>query len=165
MSRLTIKRLKEVLEYNPNTGFFKWKIGGHGRFPSSIAGCDKSSHGYICIQIDNNKYLAHRLVWFYMTGVWPEKQIDHKNGNITDNRWGNLRAANATLNGRNRSRQNNNKSGFKGVHFVKSKNLFRATIKYNRKIHHLGYFDNPQEAYTSYCLAAIKHHGKFARTV
>ena len=71
--------------------------------------------GYKQIKIDGRMYLAHRLAWFYMTGAWPEHNLDHINRNRADNRWANLRLAPGTLNENNRSTPHNNTSGAMGV--------------------------------------------------
>jgi len=49
------------------------------------------STGYVRIGVDGGKYTAHCLAWLYTHGVWPSDQIDHINGNRSDNRIANLR--------------------------------------------------------------------------
>ena len=82
---LTQERLKEVVEYNSNTGVFIWKksiakivkIG-------NIAGSQRVD-GYLSFQIDKKMYLAHRLAWFYIYGYFPQ-MLDHINQIRNDNR-------------------------------------------------------------------------------
>ena len=85
-------RLKEVLHYNPSTGMFKWKVRLSNRAPriGQLAGV-LGNHGYLQIQIDSKIYLAHRLAWLYVHGVWPKYDIDHKDHNKQNNRIKNLR--------------------------------------------------------------------------
>jgi hypothetical protein len=81
---LTAERLREVLNYNPGTGVFTWRVQTGRRAPvGAIAGCI-TWYGYIAIKIDCCRHLAHRLAWFYVTGAWPKDQIDHINGNRSD---------------------------------------------------------------------------------
>jgi phospholipid N-methyltransferase len=82
---LTQERLKELLIYNPDTGVFTHKILRRGRARGSVAGC-RHHTGYIFIQLDEKKHLAHRLAFLYMTGALPANHTDHINGIEHDNR-------------------------------------------------------------------------------
>lgn len=105
----------------------------------------------------------HRVIMSRMLHreLLPKEQVDHVDGNPLNNRRENLRLASNNQNGKNRKRNSNNTSGFKGVHRVRNK--WRAAIKVNYKLIHLGYFDTPKDAHDAYCEAAIKYHGEFAR--
>jgi hypothetical protein len=122
-----------------------------------------SGPGYLGTMIDGRNYLNHRLAWFYVTGRWPDAEIDHVNGDKTDNRLSNLREATPSENKRNRVTQVNNTSGFKGVYWNKAAGKWRAQIYDNGKSYHLGHFDIAEEAYTAYCNAAKLMHREFAR--
>lgn len=157
---LTTARLKESLSYDPETGSFTWLIQKARRTKiGSVAGTIWD--GYIRIEIDNRSYRAHRLAWLYMTGVWPDEEIDHKNTNRSDNRWSNLRAATHSQNQGNARRRRDNSTGFKSVQKIRGK--FRAVISRGPRIH-LGYFDTAEKAHAAYCAAAVKLYGQFART-
>ena len=92
---LTQEKLKEELDYNPNTGEFRWKpkdgIGGHRSKCGSVV-----KKGYLCIKIGGthgSAYLAHRLAWLYVCGFFPEclsGVVHHINGVKNDNRIDNL---------------------------------------------------------------------------
>lgn len=101
----------------------------------------------------------HRLIMSAKKG----QIVDHINRNGLDNRKCNLRLCSIAENSRNKKKPKTNTSGYKGVSFKKSHNKWQATIKVNKKIKHLGYFDNPKKAYHAYCKAAKKYHGEFAR--
>lgn len=104
------------------------------------------------------KYL-HRLILKAKKGQY----VDHINGNTLDNRRENLRICLNKENLRNRPRQKNNVSGFKGVHMAKNKtNPYSAKITVDGKSTHLGYFKTALEAAVAYNTAAIKCFGKFA---
>lgn len=165
---LTADRLREVLDYSPETGVFKWRDrpkrtrrGGN----SAPVGSEAGSTGgqlYRLIAVDGRRYWAHRLVWVHVYGEWPCKEIDHINGNGHDNRLNNLRQATRTENRRNSRLPRNNTTGLKGVH--QKRKSFVAGIGNNGKYRYLGTFDTPEEAHAAYCKAARELHGEFART-
>jgi hypothetical protein len=151
---LTQERLKEVLTYNPQTGFFtRNKTGGP-------IGCANKKLGYYQIGIDYKRYYAHRLAWLYMYGEMPNKDIDHINNNGFDNSINNLRTATRKENIRNSKHQKNNTSGYKGVIEIKGK--WRAAIKVDRKNIYLGMFSTAEEAHRAYCNAADFYFKEFA---
>ncbi len=87
MAELTQARLREVLQYNPRTGVFRWRrdAGTFNPMKGKIAGGRKPP-GRLTIRIDFKNYYAHRLAWLYVHGVWPPSKIDHKNDDGLDNR-------------------------------------------------------------------------------
>lgn len=159
---LTIERLREVLSYDPTTGEFRWLVSTARRIKVGDRAGMNMPIGYRSIRIDRQAYYEHRLAWFYVTGSWPENQIDHIDLNYTNNAFNNLRPATAAENKLNRKAYSNNKVGLKGVCFSKGK--YQATIRYNNKQHFLGYFSTPEEAHAAYCKAANDLHKDFART-
>lgn len=107
---LTQERLKEAFDYNEISGEFIWKIKAGSRGVIGAIAGSKRHDGYIIIRLDKDRYLAHRLAWFYIHGLWPSEFIDHINGNPSDNRIDNLRETSMSENMRNRSKQQNNTS-------------------------------------------------------
>lgn len=158
---ITLQRLFEVLEYNPESGLWVWikctnRIDRQGRIAGTV---DKK--GYVVIQIDRRIYKAHRLAWLFMTGEWPKAMIDHCNGEPADNRWENLREASRSENGANRGPQANSKSGIKGVCWHKRNQKWYAQITENGCVRYLGEFDTKEEAAAAYQSRAIEVHGQF----
>jgi hypothetical protein len=102
----------------------------------------------------------HRVIMSAATGIG----VDHKDGDGLNNRRVNMRIASHAQNMRNRRKQANNKTGFKGVSLHSASGSWRASIKKNRKQLHLGYFTTPEQAHAAYREAAAKLHGEFART-
>lgn len=161
---ITAARLREVLDYDPESGRFtrrittgrcgRWRIGGLAGSPTG--------DGYITIWLGRNHYQAHRLAWLWMTGEFPKQQIDHINQNRADNKWSNLREATQSENNCNSQRQTNSVSGFKGVSWNRPRTRRQAEIKTNGKHIFLGYFDTPEAAHAAYIKAAERHHGRFA---
>jgi len=159
---LTVERLKELLTYDPETGKFRWRVNrGRTAKAGDIAG-NPAGGNYIQIKIDGRSLQAGRLAFLYMTGKYPEHEVDHKNLDRQDDRWANLREATPQQNCRNRSTRRDNLLGVKGVKACKNK--YRAMIQINGKRKHLGYFATIADAAIAYATAANNHFGEFART-
>ena len=154
---LTADVLREIFSYNTDTGVFTRKVSTNNRAkPGEIVGCLRPD-GYLCTSIAGKLYQLHRLAWLYARGAWPEGQIDHINGDRTDNRVSNLRDVSHMENGRNQKLGSTNKSGANGVHWFPSRKKWRATITVNGKSLHLGYYDTVAEAADARKLADEKH--------
>lgn len=108
---------------------------------------------------------AHRVIMARILGreLNRNEQVDHVNGDGLDNRRGNLRLAESCQNTRNSRLRIDNSSGYKGVSWKKSSQRWVARIMKDKRMIHLGYFDDPAEAYAVYCAAAFELHGEFAR--
>lgn len=153
-------QLKELIDYDPETGLFTWlprkrdwfkSVGQwknwNGRYPGSVAGT-VGKKGYRTIAIHDKLYKAHRLAWFYVHGRWPTDQIDHINGDRDDNRITNLRSVSNSINGKNKKRDHRNVSGYIGVTPYPYHGTMKwvARIRVDGRLKHLGYFDTIQEA-------------------
>jgi hypothetical protein len=154
---LTQTRLKEVLDYSPDTGVFTRRLKQTGVKQGSISG-SRSSDGYLITMIDRKHYKCHRLAWLYMTGAWPTGQIDHINGNRSDNRFSNLRDVPKQHNVENqRKAQRSNKStGTLGT--WKNGSGFAARISHNNSKIYLGTFKTLAEAQAAYVAAKRALH-------
>lgn len=158
------ERVRELVGYDPDTGDFWWKVAHGSAHAGREAGTVSKVHGYRYIGIDNRDWRAHRIAWLLSTGALPPGRLDHINGERADNRISNLRLASHSQNLSNRGRQKNNKSGFKGVSYIKADNLWDARISFGRKQYCLGHYRTPEEAHAAYVAAAVRLHGEFART-
>lgn len=158
---LTQERLKELLDYDPATGFFTHLTSGRGRGRKAGARAGCLELGYTMVGVCGRKYQAHRLAWFFVHGAWPRDQLDHINMQRSDNRIANLREATNAQNGANCPARRRNKCGKKGV--SKMKGRWRAQIFKNKRQVHLGLFATAEEAHAAYVAAARIHHGEFAR--
>ena len=153
---LSAARLREILEYDPATGIFRWRRQKGRSRPSLVAGY-KHARGYLRITIDGHAYLLHRLAWFYVHGVWPRDQIDHINRVRNDNRITNLREATGQLNAQN-SVKPPSKNGYpRGVH--KHATKYRAAINIDGFTLRLGSFDSAEKAHRIYLYAKRAFHG------
>jgi hypothetical protein len=147
---MTAHELRELLEYDSETGVFtrkkkrkRWGVG-------EVAGC--TSNGYTTIGLNYAVYQAHRLAWLYWYGAWPNGPIDHINGDRKDNRIKNLRLATPAINSQNQRRpRSGNTAGELGVTSHKQgPHGFRAKIHYKGRTLHLGLYDTAEEAHDVY---------------
>lgn len=110
--KITAARVRELLNYDPDTGLFTWRVANGGQSsPGKPAGC--VSARYPCVALDSKLYLLHRIAWLHTYGEWPQHQIDHINQNKRDNRLCNLRDVTASVNQQNAPVQA--RSGHKNV--------------------------------------------------
>ena len=153
-------RLQKLLHYDCETGIWHWKVN-HSR--KSMAGCvagNISDMGYRRIMVDGRLYQAARLAWFYVTGKWPVHEIDHIDGNQSNDRLSNLRTATRAENACNQRKYCNNTTGYKGVQKLGTR--YRAKIRCGGKQVCLGRFSTLEEAASAYNDAALRLHGKFS---
>lgn len=158
--------LLKYLDYSMGTGRFYWRErsvadfskGGIGaenscriwndRYAGKEAwacGNPKGSRGYVQANFLGKKYLKHRIAWKYVTGEEPD-EVDHINGDRTDNRFANLRSVTRAENSKNAAIFGHNTSGCTGVFWNKQCRRWHATIHLKGKTRHLGVFLSKDDA-------------------
>jgi len=156
---------KRLLSYDSESGLFYWKERTEDLFEETetrttkhqtklwnkrhankLAGFIDKKDGYVRIKIFGFRFLGHRIAWLYMTGEWPEEEIDHINGNRADNCFVNLRQATSLQNNRNQKLYKNNRSGKSGVTYHKLTNKWQASIGNGENKTYLGLFKTKEEA-------------------
>ncbi len=174
--------LRQLLRYEPETGRLFWLP----RSPDMYAGLDRKQppeylcrrfnsmfagkeaftpsnrRGYKIGSIFNNSMMAHRVIWALVTGSWPKVEIDHIDGNPSNNCLANLREATRSQNMMNRPGFIGKTSRYKGVHFSSTTGKWRATIRARGKLTHLGSFPTELEAAAAYTDASKTIHGEYA---
>lgn len=159
---MELSEIKARLEYNPVDGVFTWKKARIGMLAGVSAG-SINDQGYVTIKIGGTTIRGHRLAWWFVYGALPDGILDHINGVRSDNRIANLRIVTASQNRMNAAPRCDNKSGIKGVHWVKREGEWAAQIHVDGKRKTLGYFVDIEDAKTAYLEESKKHHGEFAR--
>lgn len=152
---ISVEIIRQLFDYDPNTGEFKRRIDHGGGKAGAVITNMK-------VAIDGHNYIVARLIWLHFYGEPPplDMFVDHKNRIKGINSIDNLRLATPTQN-------QLNKAGYgqysKGVTWRdRYMNPWQAKIRVNGTRLHLGSFATEEEAAKAYQEACIKHHGEFA---
>lgn len=151
-------RLKELLDYNPDSGTFTWKVTRTGTAKAGQVAGTPNIGGYVLIRVEGITYMAHRLAWFYVYGVWPAHQIDHINRERSDNRIANLREATNAENQQNCNVRSTNKSGYTGVSWNSDRRKWAAQLWVNGQNIKLGFYKDKVDAAAAYIQAKGVYH-------
>jgi len=158
--KITAQKLLELLSYQPDTGLFLWRVRRTGAFVREVGDiAGRVNKGRIEISLLGKRYQTHRLAWLYMTGNWPEVEIDHVDGNPMNNRFSNLRDVShkTNLENQRKAQSHNSSAKYLGVSAA-SHGGFRARIKNNGKEIYLGCFKTQEEARDAYLSAKRQIH-------
>ena len=151
--------VKDLLEYDPETGLLIRKMRRGPRKAGSIAGRVEDD-GYIRVKVGQNLYPAHRIAWFLHHGQQPEGQLDHIDNDKTNNRISNLRLATPIQNNQNIGKTSSCTSGVKNVTWQKG--AWEVRLRVNGKRMYFGRFQNLFEARERAIELRKLHHGEFA---
>ena len=175
----TPDELRQLLRYEPDTGKLFWKErppesfksdGHNGSLSSSSAwntryagkeAFTSKSHGYLSGSLYKRLTRAHRVAWAITHGEWPCGEIDHINGDRSDNRLINLREVTSQENKQNARRRADNTSGVVGVSRCRDSDRWRARIFLAGSELHLGRFGSFEAAVKARKAAEIEfgfHH-------
>lgn len=162
---LTHKYLKQCIDYNPETGEFKWKItvGGnaYGNDAFHINIC-RNNNINLQTGILGKLLSTNRLIVFWMTGYMPSpnRVVMTVDNNALNLKWSNIKVGNNSES--RRKQRNKGILASKGVHFHKQKKKYCAQIQINGEQKHLGCYPTESEAREAYMKAARKHFGELA---
>ena len=151
---ITYQRVHDLLDYDPETGWFAYKYSPNNRVKKGTE-AGSLQHGYLTVMIDGKNYRLHRLAFLLMEGKLPDCQIDHINGNRSDNRWCNLRKVTHEQNCWNKKA--------KGVCFHKRAGKYVAYSDHLKKREHLGCFDTFEEAHAVASARRAELKGEYYR--
>lgn len=155
------KTALEIFEYRD--GELYWLVKPCRRDPIGMkAGTLNKKSGYKAVCYKRKKYYVHRLIYLMHTGVMPI-EIDHIDGDPSNNRVENLRECNRSENGFNKSAQRNNKSGVKNIHWCDKAKKWIVYLKINGKNTNFGGFEDLDLAVFVASELRDKHHRTFAR--
>ena len=142
-----VERVRELLDYDPETGVFTWRVK-RGQMRVGDPAGRVNTGGYIQIKIDGVAYVAHRLAWLLIYGAPVPPELGHRDGNPSNNRISNLEEVTHQENqmNLNDSLRYDNTSGYRGVTYYKATGKWLAQITVDQQCIHLGYFWNKQDA-------------------
>lgn len=159
--RITQEELKDILDYDSETGSLVWKHSSPSTKKRDLAG-KVYTNGYRYIAVAGTYYPVALLVWIYVTGEDPGGIIDHIDLNRTNDKFENLRPATNSQNHANRLPPKHNTSGIKGVFWNSQKLKWHARAVINGKQKHFGFFDTIEAAAIAYREGAVAAWGEFA---
>lgn len=119
----------------------------------------QGTQNYWLSQRNRTKYKLHRFIM----NCPNDMEVDHLDGDPTNNTQSNLRICSHAENSKNRKVQKNNALGITGVTYISKTNKYRARIKVKGKYIYLGYFNSIEEAEKERTDAEIKYFGEFRR--
>ena len=151
------KKLRHELRYDPETGDFFRAVDGRCKKAGEKVGHINKVLGYKTVNWNGGNKYAHRLAWLYVYGRLP-REIDHINGNRSDNRLCNLREATHAQNLENISPTPKGANSLIGASFLARTGKWSAQIQIGGRKKHLGYFATEQEAHDAYKAAKAIHH-------
>lgn len=157
-------RCCELLEYLPEDGSLRWRVGRRGSAKAGDVAGTVETNGYIRLRIDGRRYQAHRLVWLIAFGRMPDGEIDHINGNRSDNRLANLRDVTGRQNTQNRQRAYKSKArtDVVGPSFQTSRGMWLVNIRVDGRSKFIGRYLTIDEAESAYLDAKRQYHPGFA---
>lgn len=155
---INVCELKSCLNYNPIDGAFVWLVDRGKAKTGHVAGCLRPD-GYRYVSVSGRRFLAHRLAFLFMTGSMPKMDVDHINGDRSDNRWANLRDVPAQLNRQNQHKPKaGSASNLLGAYFDARCGRWYSNIRANGKRVPLGRFDTAEQAHAAYISAKRVMH-------
>lgn len=147
----TAARVRELFDYDADTGELRWKVRTSKRIRVGDVAGSRHGAGYVQVNVDGNNYLAHRVIWLFVHGEWPQEDIDHINGSRTDNRIVNLRDVSRMVNMENlRAPTSRNTSGYLGVSWSQKDGRWVSHITHAGRVQHIGAFLSKEDAYEAY---------------
>lgn len=155
----TVEQLSSLFSYDADSGLLTRRVaaGRGGREKAGSVVGSLNGVGYLVVTVFGKRPLVHRIAFAMAHGRWPEGQIDHIDGNRTNNRLSNLREASQAENSQNQRRpRGNTASGILGVRPQRKK--WCAEIKLNGDRRFIGTFDTAEEARAAYVSEKRKIH-------
>lgn len=145
MIMLNRMRLDHLLNYDKTTGIFTRKVSVRKDRIGAVAGAP-NGFGHIQIRVDGTLYMAHRLAWMWVYGDWPPTNIDHVNGNPSDNRITNLRLATPKENQENVKLRVDSSTGHRGVNWNKAERKWVARVQHHKERIVIGKYEAIEDA-------------------
>lgn len=147
------------ISYDMGSGTLVWRTTKGRAIKGEKVGW-LSKHGYIEAQVQGKRFKAHHLVWYIHHGYFP-KQLDHIDGDRTNNKIENLRECTTVENARNRKKKNN-RALPRNVYHAKTKGKYRVYLTIEGKQISFGTFSDLRLADSVAKQARELYYGAFA---
>ena len=163
MTNLDQAEVRRLFAYDPETGAFTWRVRRSNKIAVGQEAGGVNTHGHRRVGIGSSKHYVHRLIWLYVYGCWPAREIDHVNTHPSDNRLCNLREATRRQGLHNTSRRRDNRAGIKGVRWSQRHQRWVAKLNrpdgsvFQRRLR------SKEAAAAAYAQEAARQFGEFAR--
>ncbi len=156
---MTAAEVRERYAYDALTGVFVYRQQRGPKKAGESAGTVKPD-GRRVINVNGVLCFAHRLAWLYQTGQWPKGEIDHRDGNPSNNRFDNLRDVTAQVNKQNQRRAPVGKkySPLLGAQWCKQAGKWKTSIRVDGRQRFLGFFETDADASAAYVVAKRALH-------
>ena len=135
--RLTQEKVRELFDYHED-GYLVRRVTVASNARAGDRAGSVKQHGYTTVDIEEERYLYHRVIWLWHYGYLPEHSVDHIDRNSKNNKIHNLREVTHQCNIRNSKLKKHNVSGVCGVYLIKGSGRWRADIRVNGKIVYFG---------------------------
>lgn len=155
-SVITAARVRELFDYDKSTGHLTRRVRAGRCRAGERAGNVSKALGYRMVYVDGVNCYEHRVIWLWVTGEWPDDEIDHRDTDRANNCWLNLRDVPHAINQQNLRRAlSNSTTGLLGV----SRNGKRWKAEIGGVANtYIGTYDTPEEAHTAYVAAKRELH-------
>ena len=157
--KITADVARTLFQYDPQSGIITWRVKRRRVNPGDEAGCVVHSHGkpYRSINTYGRGYMSHHIAFLLTTGAFPDRELDHIDGNGLNNKWHNLREVEHVENQHNRRRGSNNTSGHVGVVWHKRDKTWHVFVNVQKRQIFVGCFRDLTDAVAARHIASSEH--------
>jgi hypothetical protein len=156
---LTQAQVLDLFDYKDGNLYWRKSSGSRAKIGAKV-GC-RDKHLYTRVGINGKLYWLHRVIFLHQHGYMPH-EVDHINGDPTDNRIENLRAATKSQNMQNKRCRSDSSSGVKNVYWNNKLDKWVVRMRVEGKLTHIGVFEDIELANFVASEYRDKYHGEFA---
>ena len=130
--------MSDEADWGPVQGFTYDPVTGKIYKPDGMECFTTIERGYKKTTLRGRTFYAHRVAWYLFSGRGPAFEIDHINGDRSDNRIENLRDVSHEINNRNVAKTRASSSGITGIYKVKKHSCWMPQVSVGNRSISLG---------------------------